>query len=200
MPKIVPPARHGVAVLAALASFAVLAAPIQRAVGAGSAPVTVTNPQVPVTVVNPEIPVTVVNPATSPALTSSADDPGRIAYQSHQILNCTGLTNCDILFPVVPPGHRLVVQHVVGGLNLSGTPTRVQVILSSSTGAFSAFFAPFAGTVSFFDQLVLLYFDGGEAPRFDGFSAGTSFGVQGSISLAGYLLDCTAIPCAAIAH
>jgi hypothetical protein len=44
MPKIVPPARHGAAIFAALVSSAMFAAPIERALGAGSAPVTVTSP------------------------------------------------------------------------------------------------------------------------------------------------------------
>ena len=71
--------RRGAVVYAALAGFFVLAAPLERAVAdRPSTPVTVTNPQVPVRA-NSLVSTTVVNQSTSPALTSSVDDPGRVA-------------------------------------------------------------------------------------------------------------------------
>src|SRR5215831_9832949 len=104
MSKTVLSARHRVAVGAALASVATLASPIYQALGAPPVDqVNVVNPAtspVPTTVLNPAtspVPATVLNPATMPALTSSVDDPGRIAYQSFISTNCPfGL--CDEVF------------------------------------------------------------------------------------------------------
>jgi len=120
MPETVTPARCRIAILAALAIFD---GPIESAFAQ--------KPSTPVTVVNPEVPVTVVNPATSPALTSSVDDPGRIAYQTVQEPQCT-LNSCDFVFPDVPTGHRLVIQHVSGDLFLAGTPSAMQVRLAGT--------------------------------------------------------------------
>src|SRR5437899_2414856 len=142
MPKTVPPARYLAAIFAALAGLAVLVAPIESTFAQ--------KPSTPVTVVNPEVPVTVVNPATSPALTSSVDDPGRIAYQS-DVPTGSGF----VLFPVVPPGHRLVIQHVSGFAIYGGAPTRVVVDLSTTPFFIhSAFFAPLLRENSFLDHPV----------------------------------------------
>src|SRR5260370_5648446 len=131
MPKIVPLARHSMVMCAALVSLAIVTAPIQKALGQKpSTPVTVVNPEVPVTVDNPAtnpVPTSVVNPATSPALSSSVDDPGRIAYQSVKAQDCFSTSGCAFSFPVVPPGHRLVIQHVSGELDFNGAPGRVSV-------------------------------------------------------------------------
>jgi hypothetical protein len=204
MPKIVRPVRRRVAVFAALASLAIVAAPSEWALGQKpSTPVTVTNPQVPVTVDNPAtnpVPTSVVNPATMPALTSSIDDPGRIAYQNTMTsTNCMSGTQCNFVFPNVPVGHRLVVQHISGSLNMIGTPSVVVVNLSGPRQGIS-FFAPFVSNVSSFDQPVLLYFDSGESVGVGISLFATNFTFDQNMTLIGYLLDCVASPCAAIAH
>ena len=182
MPKIVPPARCGLAVFAALAGLAIINAPIQTALGD-----------------KPSTPVTVVNPATSPALTSNVDDPGRIAYQTAQEPECT-LNPCDFSFPDVPAGHRLVIQHVSGELFLALTPSAIFVRLAG-TGFLnrSVFFAPFVGRNSLFDQSVLFYYDAGQVPGVEISLAGTNFAGGQIVTLTGYLLDCTAVPCSATA-
>jgi hypothetical protein len=130
-----------------------------------SAPVTVTNPAA------SPVPTTVVNRATGPALTSSADDPGRIAYQSTNSTTC-GAGTCGFSFPVVPAGHRLVIQHVSGELIFSGgTPTGVVATLFGRADNSPTFFSapsisPPPGTPprSAFDNSVLYYVDAGETP------------------------------------
>jgi hypothetical protein len=147
------------------------------------------------------VPTSVVNPAASPVLTSSVDDPGRIAYSS--IINnqaCDGQSVCTTGFPNVPKGGRLVVQHVSGALALTGTPSSVALSLfSTSTETTIFFFAPFIGSVSLFDQPTLLYFDAGAVPVLSYSVAGSNFS-SNLVTLTGYLLDCTASPCAPIAH
>ena len=157
-----------------------------------------------VTVANPQ--TKVVNPATSPALTSSVDDPGRIAYQAIQSKSgCSNL--CQIEFAAVPLGKRLVIQHVSGSLGLNGPPKSVVVNLAKDNVAnsgVSAFFTPVvagAATNSFasvFDQPVLFYIDAGGKPTILA-SADSSTISNGQVTLTGYLLDCTVNTCAAIA-
>src|SRR5215468_614910 len=60
-------------------------------------------------------PVAVMNTTSQPAITSGMDDPGRIPYESHQILPTENLPSEPLFsFPAVPPNHRLVVQRVGG--------------------------------------------------------------------------------------
>ena len=137
---------------------------------------------------------------------SNVDDPGRIPYQSSiETSSCNGVSFCEFRFPAVPEGHRLVIQHVSARLRMPADPTFVEVAVQQSS-----FFAPFAGVTSgfqffdsAFDQPVLLYVDAGVAPfalAGLGSSNFTNTGVGSQImTLTGYLLDCTASPCAQIA-
>jgi hypothetical protein len=209
--------------LIALVSLAVASAPIERAFGQKpAAPVTVTNTEVPVTVNNPTtspVPTMLVNPATIPALTSSVDDPGRNAYQGFVSASCGTSGECEVTFPNVPQGHRLVVQHVSAQLFLSNLPiASVEVALnkkSSSNPLYPpavTFFAPPPQVVNAsaqiqFDQPVLFYFDGGDIPDVTAFVTGTSNNLNayitgGNVLLTGRLVDCTLTlnPCAPITH
>ena len=145
-------------------------------------------------------PVRVANSAAAPALTSSIDDPGRIPYQSSQTAICT--TNvCFFAFPAVPANHRLVVQRVAGyypGIS-ANAPARLQ--LTSSGGTFATVrITPSNSFANVFDLAVLAYIDAGQQPQtYANVESGTYGGISTSI-LIGYMLDCSAAPCAAIAQ
>jgi hypothetical protein len=55
--------------------------------------------------------VIVVNPATNPALTRRMDDPVLIPHESQQNIDAG---QDAFIFPVVPAGDRLAIQHVSG--------------------------------------------------------------------------------------
>src|SRR5712692_1142435 len=115
-------------------------------------------------------PVTVLNTSSAPAITSAIDDPGRIAYQSNQfVVTTTSPSAIQFNFPPVPPNHRLVVQHVSGGLGVAQNSPAALVILSAIppngfSAAVSYFFSPSAAGFNAFDQPVLAYFDAGQQP------------------------------------
>jgi hypothetical protein len=103
----------------------------------------------------------------------------------------------------VPADHRLVVQHISVFAIYSTTVSRTSVqtsdiSASGSEGPGTAFFSPIAGNQSAVDQPVLLYSDAGEAIVVGLFSDGVISEL--SITITGYLLDCTVGPCAPIAH
>jgi hypothetical protein len=161
-----------------------------------------------VNVVNPAtspVPTTVLNPATMPALTSSVDDPGRSAYATSVLCAPEGNLFCLFEFPVVPPGHRLVVQHVSGFLVVNSNPGVVEADLVGGRGG-SSFLVPFSSANAFgavfasFDQSVLSYHDAGSVPKvFVRVGSGFDGTIEQVVNLAGYLLDCTVSPCAPIA-
>jgi hypothetical protein len=108
--------------------------------------------------------VEVVNPSTSPVPSLNVTDPGRIAYQA--TVNNTGKCSspvCFFVFPAVPSGHRVVIQHISGGVNFTGVPTSLFVLIQGPRAInISGFFAPTpVMTFSLFEEPVLLYVDGG---------------------------------------
>jgi len=163
--------------------------------------------------------VEIVNPASSPVPTSSVDatDPGRIAYQSQLSggtesglsggQSCTGLPCCQISFPVVTAGHRLVIEQVNVVPGFSQTPQRpiVTLIQQDSSGRQTAIyltFSPPATPAQAYLQPALVYVDPGDAVSVqvcDETGAGTFTSGIVSVTLTGYELDCTAAACSPIA-
>ena len=173
---------------AAIASLTAFASPVQFALGAP-----------PVDQVN------VVNPATMPALTSSVDDPGRIPYQK-LVLNtgCVGQTICAFTWPQVPQGQRLVIQHISGLLTVSPDPGALLVFFGNVRNEVNVVSAVNIGGSSFsaLHEQVLLYFDQGETPMVLAQALGSSTfntSEEERVFLSGYMIDCTASPCAQIA-
>ncbi len=140
-------------------------------------------------------PVRVMNTSSGPALNSSVDDPGRVAYQSGSFPNASPPTNSVTFnFPPVPANHRLVVQHLSGNLTFSTNGTAV--IQSVGTNFFASSMAGLAA----FDQPVLMYFEPGLVQVLvSGLNNQTFSGLQ-TLNMTGYMLDCSAAPCSAIAH
>jgi hypothetical protein len=157
--------------------------------------------------------VNVTNTTTQPVLNSSIDDPGRIPFQQQIVLNggeCSGVTTCPFTFHALFSGHRIVIQHISGGLSYNGTPFSITVSLfgPSSGVPLSQFFAPLVVTgtgTSFtaFDQAVLAYID---PPPVSGLFFGIRVDIgPGSLTagtqvmtMSGYMLDCAAAPCATL--
>jgi hypothetical protein len=148
--------------------------------------------------------VNVANPATAPVLALNVNDVGRIPYQSMKTGGAHQLGNNQWLcvFPNVPSGHRLVVQHVSGQLLFNRLPTSVSVTLSNlaATQLRSIFPVP---NPQAFDQPVLVYYDAEEVPLViittDSQSGAVLDNLVG-LAMTGYLVDCGIGPCAAIAN
>jgi hypothetical protein len=152
-------------------------------------------------------PVKVMNTTSAPAISSNMDDPGRIPYNSEQIANANG-ESFTLTYAVVPANHRLVVTQITSNLQLTNNDPIGMDITAESNAVFGpSFFLPqtanaFNGTFySKVTQPVLVYFDGGQTPRVGVLDYnGSGFNGQAVVSLTGYMLDCSAAPCAAIAH
>jgi hypothetical protein len=146
-------------------------------------------------------PVKVVNSTSAPALNSSVDDHGRIPYQSELFgKGCTGF-GCTFTFGPVPSGHRLVIEHVSGSIDVLGSVTQVNVQLNPTVpigtlDRYSSFYVP-----EQFDQVTLAYLDASQSVDvLVILVGGGTFGPNSRLGVKGYLLDCTAAPCPAIAN
>jgi len=140
------------------------------------------------------------------ALIQNVDEHGRIPYQATGTSNtCNGLLQCDVFFPAVPNNKRLVITHFDAFVSVNNTGSLIALSLSTATSnakAYPEFMTGAqvggAGGVSTFisSRAVLFYADAGAAPVVHFNATATVFPV--SLTLTGYLLDCTN-GCAAMA-
>lgn len=149
--------------------------------------------------------VNVANTAVAPLYFDNVSDSGRNAYQSTAecVPGATDVSLCVATF-TVPNGHRLVIQHVTGGVPLAGTQLLYAAgsVFSDSSWQ-SRFILPITGdTVAWFDQAVTGYVDAISRlfVAVHGHGLNVSVAPGSPITVSGYLLDCAAAPCAAIAH
>ena len=155
--------------------------------------------------------VQVANTSANPAIVSNMDDPGRIPYQSQVLIDpnspftCSSV-DCEATFPTVPANHRLVVLHLAATFAFSSAPGQVNLEYAGAafTGGLSS--APAALKNALFNQFLVqfdlpvqFYVDAGQSFLV---KAQTSLGlpVSGTVTATGYMLDCAAAPCSAIAH
>ena len=155
-------------------------------------------------------PVRVMNTTSAPAINSSMDDPGRIPYYSTMSIP-TGLSQVSMNYGAVPANHRVVITGMSGYISVASADL-FQIALSTSTGSpFGPnFFPPLAqpystgasGFYTYFTGAVAPYYlDAGQSPKVTVTDfAGNSITGGGTVALSGYMLDCLAAPCAAIAH
>jgi hypothetical protein len=151
--------------------------------------------------------VNVTNPATAPVLSLNVNDPGRNPWQSLvEVTGCaTAMVGCGFTAtPIVPTGHRLVIEHV--SFNTLGSSATAALVLldraiisppaTHRVSSFPANAPPGLGIVVA-DQPVLIFLNENEALNFDiAFNGSIGFI---DVFVSGYLLDCTIAPCAAIA-
>jgi hypothetical protein len=155
--------------------------------------------------------VSLGNAAAQPLFFRNVEDRGRVPYQSINLVSpgasCSG-QQCSFSSAQVPPGHRLVVEHISGAfaITIGTTPKFITVSVEHQSGAELLGFTlapPFSGGLTWFERPVLFYVDEGQ---FFTFNAGVDFassfdsGANQTFAATGYLLDCTAAPCAPFAQ
>jgi hypothetical protein len=168
-------------------------------------------------------PVSISNSPAQPFFVARLDEPGRIAYQSinqlvfnntnanpNGTLNTCSSGTCVWYSSPVPPGHRLVVQHVSGNVQFgpNNVPTLVSVTVSAGNGAVitgARLPLPYTNNMQF-DLPVLFYVDEGLVFYVQASVQGVSFSSNpgeppANFAATGYLLDCS-VPgsCAPIAQ
>ena len=159
-------------------------------------------------------PVKVVNTVSAPAIGSLMDDHGRIPYQSEvdggsigiPPVPCDQTVGCDFVFGPVPAGHRLVIERITGVVP-STAPAQTFITLSNPNSpspgtVYAAITIPATSTAGNFEVPTLVYVDSLQSVDVTVAFAGAGFasGFFRRMIVKGYLLDCTAAPCAAITH
>ena len=133
--------------------------------------------------------------AQKAALVQEVVGPGRTPYQSNQLYNpsasiCPNQFYCQIAFPAVPAGKRLVVTHASATYSLNSGAT--EAIVEIGNGLFSTMDLPGAVNVGnnryVASSPITYYFEAGETPYI--FITGSSVITSntGHASLIGYLV------------
>ena len=128
------------------------------------------------------------------ALIKNIDEKGRNPYQQSGATDCTGLGLCDLAFPAVPAGKRLVVEHVSGNFN-PNPGAAMNAIFLEGAGGFAVFSFPGSSMATpqlvAVNQPVLAYFESGQTPFIR--VAWNSTANTGAFSavITGYLVDLT---------
>ncbi len=138
-----------------------------------------------------------------PAYTKNVDEPGRTPYDKNVVAEAAFGVALPVvhsaIFPAVPLGKRLVLQHVSVFASNFGAPTPATEV------AFIAFPMPSGnasdgykfviepdfkrvGAYFFLDRPITLYYEPGAAPRINMFAASGNF-TYINITLHGYLID-----------
>jgi len=152
--------------------------------------------------------VQVANTSSNPAIVSNMDDPGRIPYQSQVAIvpSTCNSEDCQSTFPTVPANHRLVVLHLAADFAFGSAPGQVNLEYGGPgfSGGLSA--APAALKNAFFSQFLVqfelpvqFYVDAGQSFLVKT-QASSGLGVLGTVTATGYMVDCSAALCSAIAH
>lgn len=113
--------------------------------------------------------------AQKAALVQDIDDNVRVPYQQFSVgYNCNFAGNCAALFPVVPPGHRVVVETLSCVALLTGGTLFLPIYLSGPANQVQIFVPPVPiGASRYTANLnTLVYFNSGEQPRIDAYSSG----------------------------
>jgi hypothetical protein len=155
-------------------------------------------------------PVTVMNTNANPAATLDAERSSRVPYVSTVSQNCgggSGVSECSFLFTAAPTGFRLVLEGISGQLKLASGNTIapngflfLQNSFSNPEWGFSAPLGPTNGyTFARFTQPITGYADPSDGPpvvNVDAYFASTA----STVTLSGYLQNCSISPCPAIQH
>lgn len=130
------------------------------------------------------------------------DEPGRIPYQTN-IYCSDDLLTCSSPGPV-PQGHRLVVTHLSGWVKFSVPPNGSMVVIMNNFRIrfSSAFLVTVSGQTLAFDQPITAYVEGNDSFTINFLPATDKdrFSLDvGTVTVTGYLLNCTTQPCSPIA-
>lgn len=161
-----------------------------------------------VTLTNASVPVSGTVAVTGLTALNNADDPGRIAYQSRQFPGGPCAINAAFqcfTFGPVPAGHRLVAQHVSASWEFSAVPNAFSVYVQDSGFHTITAFSPVITSttppvIAAVDYPVQFYIDASQTYVIELLYDGATGVGMAEVSVTGYLLDCTAAPCAAIAN
>lgn len=146
---------------------------------------------------------------TNPVLALDVERVVRLPYQSFYDMNLySGIIPCGFSFASVPPGYRLVVQHLSGAIYLASGTTEAPTLVLRNTGNIKGFweFAGKLGTTysgavfAAVNEDVQAYFDTTDSVPQVILLGNLASGFDQTVTLTGYLENCAVTAYPAIYH
>ena len=122
----------------------------------------------------------------------NVDERGRAPYMEFQIQGCPGggATTCDVVFPAVPAGTRLVLEHVNAGINFAAGGIRRAGLLIREQAIFVLPVRPGSDpNLSIVNEPTLTYFESGQTPIFQLVLQDTNATPLLTVAVSGYLVN-----------
>ena len=140
--------------------------------------------------------VQVVNTPANPVPNQDVDQRGRNSYQAYLPCLTTAANNvCTILFPAVPSGKRLVVEHVSASIGIPSASDPLNVVQFGGGNSIFQFLtvhgptAPFFGAVNYtVSEPTFATFDASTVPEVDIFAI-SSGPWNAHASITGYMIN-----------
>ncbi|MBN9662638.1 MAG: hypothetical protein J0H49_30850 [Acidobacteria bacterium] len=128
--------------------------------------------------------------AVSAMLVRNVDEKGRAPYMHNVIHVCQGDAVCDLYFPAVPAGKRLVVEHVNAGISFAANRLRFTTLVAQGNTQFLLPARPIDDpNLTIVNERVLAFFESGQTPMFRvGLNAATDT-TPVNAAISGYLVD-----------
>lgn len=125
-------------------------------------------------------------------LVKNVDERGRNPYMEFEALVCPGggALTCEVVFPPVPAGHRLVLERVNASINFAPGGVRRTALLTPGemVQVFPA--APISDPdLLIVNESTLVYYDGGESPIFQIAIDESNDDPFITVAVSGYLVD-----------
>jgi len=119
------------------------------------------------------------------------DERGRAPYMQFQGRSCPGGAQiCEVVFPAVPAGKRLVLEHVNASINFAAGGIRRAALLIRELGIFVL---PVRSTsdpnLSIVNEPTLTYYESGQTPVFQMVMQDGADASLVTVAVSGYLVD-----------
>lgn len=126
----------------------------------------------------------------SAMLVRNVDEKGRAPYMHYGVRVCQGDAICDLYFPPVPAGKRLVVEHVNGGVSFAANTLRFTALVAPQNTQFLLPARPITDpNLMIVNEAVLAFFESGQSPVFRVGLSSTTDTTPINAAISGYLVD-----------
>ena len=128
--------------------------------------------------------------AISATLVKNVDEKGRAPYMQYGVRVCQGEAICDLAFPPVPAGKRLVVEHVNGGVSFAANTLRFTALVAPQNVQFLLPARPISdANLMIVNESTLAFFETGQIPVFRAGLSSTTDTTPINATISGYLVD-----------
>jgi len=124
------------------------------------------------------------------ALVKNVDEKGRSPYQQSGFVQCTASSGfCDLVFPPVPAGKRLVAEHISANVFAPNGVNAMFLVVGGNTSFDLPTHTASLSSLYSMNEVVLGFYEAGQTPLFRLATSVPDPSAAASVTLTGYLID-----------